>query len=138
MDRILKLGGKEFKVEINFRKSYELTKYRNKVSIGFDFSDADKSIVSEILKISEMKNNGEEIDMTSLSPEAIRFLQSKSTQNLFSYDEIIDIVKILTGIENQTEVEALLDIEIQDTSYDEIITKLIEMINEVFTNVKGS
>ncbi len=138
MENILKLGGKEFKVQINFKKSYELTKYRNKVSLGFDFSDADKSIVSEILKISEMKNNGKEIDMSVLSPEAIKFLQSKSTQNLFSYDEIIDIVKILTGIEDNKEVEELLDAEIQDTSYDEIITKLIEMINAVFTNVKGS
>ena len=82
MDKILKLGGKEFKVEINFKKSYELTKYRNKISVGFDFGEADKEIVAEILKISEMKNKNEEIDMSILSPEALRFLQGQSTKTL--------------------------------------------------------
>lgn len=138
MERILKLGGKEFKIEINFRKSYDLTKYRNKISMGFDFGDADKGIVEEIFKMSQMKNNGEEVDVAVLSPQALRFLQEKSTSNLFTIDEIIDITKILTGIEDIKEIEDLLDKELEESDFDTTIAKLIEAINLVFMNVKGS
>lgn len=138
MENILKLGGKEFKIQINFRKSYELTKYRNKISMGFDFTSADKDVVEEILKISQKKNNGEDLDMSELSPKALGFLKQKSESNLFSFEEIIDITKILTGIEDEKEVETLLDTEMQESDYDSIIAKLIEHVNLVFMSAKGT
>ena len=138
MEKILNLGGKEFKIQVNFKKSYELTKYRNKATMGFDFTDADKDVVAEIMTLAEKQNNGEKVDPTSLSPAALKMLQEKSTKNVFSYEEIVDIVKILTGIEKEEEIEELLDLEMQETDYDSVIVKIIEAINLVFTNVKGS
>ena len=138
MENILKLGGKEFKIQINFRKSYELTKYRNKISMGFDFSSADKDTVEEILKISQAQINGEDYDFSKLSPKALDFLKQKSETNMFTFEEIIDITKILTGIEDDKEVEELLDAELKESDYDSVIAKLIEKVNLVFTNVKGT
>jgi len=134
MENILKLGGKEFKIEINFRKSYELTKYRNKIAMGFDFSTADKDVVEEILKISQENTN----DLTKLSPEAISFLNKNAKKDLFTFDEIIDITKILTGIETNNEAEELLDAELKESDYDSVIAKLIEKVNLVFTSAKGT
>lgn len=136
MDKILKLGGKEFKVEINFRKSYELTKYRNKIAMGFDFTGADKSIVEEILKVSQSGSNN--LDITKLSPEAIEFLNKNAKKDLFNLDEILDITKILTGIEKDKEAEELLDAELSESDYDSVIAKLIEMVNLVFMSAKGT
>ena len=138
MEKILNLGGKEFKIQVSFKKSYELTKYRNKATMGFDFTDADKDVVAEIMTFAEKKNNGEDIDATLLSPEAIKMLQEKSTKNIFSYEEIVDIVKILTGIEKEEEIEELLDLEMQETDYDSVISKIIGAINLVFMSAKGS
>lgn len=138
MENILKLGGKEFKIQINFRKSYELTKYRNKVSMGFDFSSADKEVVEEILNASQKQTKGEEFNITTLSPKALLFLQQKSQNNVFSYEEIIDITKILTGLDNEEEIEGLLNAEMEETSFDAVIVKLMDAMNLVFTNVKGT
>lgn len=138
MENILNLGGKEFKVTINFRKSYDLTKYRNKISMGFDFSEADKDVVEEILKVSEKKNKGEEVNLSTLSPKAMSFLKKNSSKDIFSYDEIIDIVKILTNIEDKNEIEELLNLELQESDYDSILEKLIKAVTLVFTNVKGT
>lgn len=134
MDNILKLGGKEFKIDINFRKSYELTKYRNKISMGFDFTGADKKVVEEIIQISQSKD----FDVTKLSPEALSFLKTKGEKNMFDFDEIIDITKILTGIEDDKEVEELLDAELKLSDYDSVIAKLIEKVNLVFMSAKGT
>ena len=112
MENILKLGGKEFKVTINFRKSYDLTKYRNKITMGFDFSNADKDVVEEILKVSQDQAQGKAFDASKLSIKAITFLNQKSSNNLFSFEEIVDIVRILTGIEDESEIETLLDAEL--------------------------
>jgi len=138
MENTIKLGGKEFKIEINFRKSYELTKYRNKIAMGFDFTGADKKIVEEILKMSQKQSDGENIDISKLSPEAIEFLNKNSKKDLFTFDEIIDITKILTGIETNKEAEELLDAELAESDYDSVIAKLIEKVNLVFTNVKST
>lgn len=138
MENTIKLGGKEFKIEINFRKSYELTKYRNKIAMGFDFTGADKKIVEEILKMSQKQSDGENIDISKLSPEAMEFLNKNSKKDLFTFDEIIDITKILTGIETNKEAEELLDAELAESDYDSVIAKLIEKVNLVFTNVKST
>ena len=138
MENILKLGGKEFKIEINFRKSYELTKYRNKIAMGFDFSGADKKVVEEILNVSQQQAEGKSADISKLSPEALSFLNKNSKKDLFNFDEIIDITKILTGIEDNKEAEELLDAELKESDYDSVIAKLIEKVNLVFMNVKDT
>lgn len=137
MENILKLGGKEFKVQVNFKKTYDLTKYRNKVSMGFDFSKADKSVVEEILKASQSGAAGD-LDISTLSPEALVFLRQTSQNTLFTYEEVVDITKILTGIEEDNEADELLNKEMEVSDFDSVIAKLVEAINLVFTNVKGS
>ena len=138
MENILKLGGKEFKVEINFKKSYELTKYRNKISMGFDFSNTDKKVVEEVLSATQKQMEGKNIDLSKLSEEALKFLMEQSKNTILTYEEIIDIVKILTGIESQEEIEQLLNQEMEETDYDSVIGKIIGEVNMVFMNVKGT
>lgn len=139
MENILEIGGKTFKVVANFRMSYNLTKYRNKISTGFDFSGVEKEVVAEILKATQYANehNGE-FDMSQLSPEALKMLTTKSQKNLFDYEDIIDIMKILTSIEKEDEIVGLLDKEIEISGYDNIINKLTTAIGLVFMSAKDT
>ena len=84
--RIFEIGGKEFEIKVNFRLSYNLTKYRNRVTAGFDFEDSDKEVVDEIMKLQQRVANGEEVSYSDMSSGAIEFLMknSKSNSNLFS------------------------------------------------------
>ena len=132
MENILELGGEAFKIVANFRMSYKLTKYRNKISTGFDFSNADKKAVAEILTASQKKD----FDVSQLSDKALDLLKERSTTDLFNADEIVDIVKILTGIQEENKVEELLDKEVEENGYDIIISKLIASVNLVFTSAK--
>lgn len=140
MNNILVLGGKEFNIKINFKKSYDLTKYRNKISTGFDFSEADKETVQEILeftkKIHEEGASVEEMDLSTLSPKALKLMTTKSSENIFSYEEIFDIVRILTDINSDEEIEELLNAEVLENGFDAITNKLIESVSLVFTNAK--
>ena len=138
MENILKLGGKEFKIEVNFRKTCDLTKYRNKISMGFDFTTAEKGIVEEILNISKKQSEGKDVEFSDLSEEAVAFLMKKSEKTILSYDEIVDIIRILTGIEDNEEIESLLTAEMNETNFDAVIAKVIEAVNMVFTNAKGT
>ena len=132
MENILELGGEAFKIVANFRMSYNLTKYRNKISTGFDFAKADKKVVAEILTASKDPN----FDLTKLSDKALDFLKEKNTSTLFNIEEIVDIVKILTGLQEESKIEELLDKEVELNGYDMIMNKLIGSVNMVFTNAK--
>lgn len=140
MDKTIIIGNKEFKIKINFKKSYELTKFRNKLSYGIDFDDADKKIIEEIAKIQLQASQGQDIDMSLLSPETIKYLSKKSSQRdeVFTYDELIEIGKILTEIENNEEIEELYNIEVEENGYDELLAKLTLGISTVFLNAKDT
>ena len=131
MENILELGGEQFKIVANFRMSYNLTKYRNKMSTGFDFSAEDKDVIAEILEASKEA----EVDVSKLSDKAIELLTKKGKEDLFSDVEIIDIVKTLTKLD-EGKIEELLDKEVELNGYDVITPKLIKSINLVFTNAK--
>lgn len=131
MENILELGGEQFKIVANFRMSYNLTKYRNKMSTGFDFSAEDKDVIAEILEASKEA----EVDVSKLSDKAIELLTKKGKEDLFSDEEIIDIVKTLTKLD-EGKIEELLDKEVELNGYDVITPKLIKSINLVFTNAK--
>ena len=137
MKNILELGGETFEIVPNFRKSYNLTKYRNKIAVGFDFGEADKKVVAEILKATKDKD----FDISTLSPAAISLLQEKNQTTLFNDKETFDIIRILTSDKDKEDItdehiEELLDKEVQENGYDIIFAKLIECINLVFTNAK--
>lgn len=134
------IGNKEFEIKINFKKSYQLTKFRNKLSYGIDFDDADKKVIEEVAKIQLQVSQGQEIDMSSLSPETIKYLNKKSNQRdeIFNEEELIEIGKILTDIQDNEEIEKLYNIEVEENGYDELIAKLTLAISTVFTNAKDT
>ena len=134
------LGNKEFEIKINFKKSYQLTKFRNKMAYGVDFDDADKQVIEEIAKVQLQAANGQEIDMSVLSPETIKYLGKKSSQRdeIFTYEELIEIGKILTDIEDNNELEELYNIEVENEGYDTLISKLTLAISTVFMNAKDT
>lgn len=134
------LGNREFEIKINFKKSYQLTKFRNKMAYGIDFEDADKHIIEEIARVQLLATEGKEIDMSVLSPDTIAYLTKKSTQRdeIFSYDELIEIGKILTEIEDSEELEELYNIEVENEGYDALIAKLTLAVTTVFMNAKDT
>jgi len=138
--KVIEIGNKIFEIQINFKKSYQLTKYRNKMAYGIDFGDADKHIIEEIAKIQLEASNGEEIDMSALSPDTVAYLTKKSTRSeeIFDYDELIDMGMILTGIESKEELEKLYDIEVEANGYDSLIAKLTLGVSTVFMNAKDT
>ena len=156
MENIINLGGKDYSYKINFKLSYDFLKYRNRIQSGFDISNVNKDVAKEIMemqdkvaKIQEEIKSGKkkaedfnEFDLIDeLSPEAKKFFQEISSQSLaekFSSDEIADIVKKLTNIEDENELLKILDYEVENVGYDEFIGKLINAIAKVFTVAKAN
>lgn len=140
MEKSLIIGNREFKVKINFKKSYQLTKFRNKLAYGIDFDDADRKIIEEVAKVQLQASQGKEIDMSLLSTDTIKYLNKKSNQRdeIFTYEELIEIGKILTDIEKDEEIEELYNIEVEENGYDDLIAKLTLMISTVFMNAKDT
>ena len=138
--KIIEIGNKTFEIKINFKKSYQLTKYRNKLAYGVDFDDADKKVIEEVAKIQLQASQGQEVDMSVLSPETIKYLNKKSSQRdeVFTYEELIEIGKILTDIEKNEEIEELYNIEVEENGYDELLSKLTIGISTVFMNAKDT
>ena len=114
--KTIEIGNKKFEIKINFKKSYQLTKYRNKLAYGIDFDDADKKIIEEVAKVQLQASQGQDIDMSLLSPETIKYLNKKSNQRdeVFTYEELIEIGKILTDMEKNEEIEELYNIEVEE------------------------
>lgn len=139
-DKKIIIGNKEFDIKINFKKSYKLTKFRNKMAYGIDFDDADKKIIEEIAKVQLSVSLGKDIDMSLLSPETIKYLSRKSSQQdeIFTEEELIEIGKILTDIADDKEIEELYNIEVEENGYDELIAKLTLGISTVFMNAKDT
>lgn len=153
MEKIINLGNKEYKYEVNFKLSYNFLKYRNKIQVGFDVTKANKKVMEEIAEMQvkvqeaqkELQDKGEitsSLDfLDDLSPETKEFLNENSNQNLsekFSEEEIYDIVKKFTKIEDDEEIEKILDYEVENYGYDTLISKLINEISQVFINVKAN
>lgn len=138
--KTIEIGNKKFEIKINFKKSYQLTKYRNKLAYGIDFDDADKKIIEEVAKVQLQASQGQDIDMSLLSPETIKYLNKKSNQRdeVFTYEELIEIGKILTDMEKNEEIEELYNIEVEENGYDELIAKLTLGISTVFMNAKDT
>lgn len=136
----LEIGNETFNVDVNFRTSFRLTKFRNKLSYGIDFTEADKSIIEEIIRFKDKySEDSENIDMSELSPEAIKYLgdMSKSKADIFDFDEFVEMGKVLTNIEDEEKLLQLYDEEVAENGYDVLIAKLTETMAEVFINAKS-
>lgn len=135
---ILNLAGIDYIVECNFRKQHDLTKFRNKLSYGIDFSDAEKSVIEEILQYRQDLSNGKELKVSDLSDAALSYLAKTANKaDVFSSDELIEIGMLLINNKSSKEVEAIFDEEVRMTSYDDLVNKLIHAMTTVFTNAKS-
>ena len=135
---ILNLAGIDYIVECNFKKQHNLTKFRNKLTYGIDFSEADKPVLEKILEMKEDVIKGKEIKAEDLPEDVINFLNKTADKSeIFSADELIEMGSILTEIKSLEEVEKLYDEEIGLTSYDDLVQKLIHSVSLVFTNAKS-
>lgn len=148
MERSILLGEKEYKYEVSFKLSYDFLKYRNRIEKGFDFSNADKDVVQEIVdaqeKMLKLEKSGAKYNeyefLNKLSPEAINFLSNsqKIDSTIFSEEEIVDIVSKFTKIEDIKEIYNILDKEIENIGMDRLIQKLMNEISMVFMNAKDN
>ena len=137
---ILNLGGKEFEIKVNYRMSYKLTKFRNRLSHDKDLLTADKEVIKELQDFYAKR------DIDSIKTESILDLSSaareyllgasKKDEDIFSDEEQFEIVKILTGIEDENEIEKLFDAEVVENGYDSLATKLTTAVSMVFMNAK--
>lgn len=156
MENIINLGGKDYSYKINFKLSYDFLKYRNRIQSGFDISNVNKDVAKEIMEMQDRvtkmqeeiksgKKKAEDFNefdlIDKLSPEAKKFFQEISSQSLaekFSAEEIEDIVRKLTNIEDEEELLKILDYEVENVGYDDFVGKLIEAIAKVFTVAKAN
>ena len=156
MENIINLGGKDYNYKINFKLSYDFLKYRNRIQSGFDISNVNKDVAKEIIEMQDRvnkmqeeiksgKKKAEDFDefdlIDGLSPEAKKFFQEISSQSLaekFTAEEIEDIVKKLTNIEDEEELLKILDYEVENVGYDNFVGKLIEAIAKVFSVAKAN
>lgn len=137
----INLAEKDYEVVVNFRKSFQLTKFRNKITYGIDFKDADKSILEEIVSLrSQIKEkNIEDVDISGLSPEATKYLMemSKTKNDIFDDTELVEMGQILTGIEDEEELINIYDKEVELNGFDVLVAKLTQAVSLVFMNAKG-
>ena len=134
----IEIGGREFVVITNFRKSNNLIKYRNKYRYGsVDVTAENKEHILEVLKLQEETKEGELPDITKLSPEALVILQKMSDDkaSVFDSDELIDMGSIIFEISKE-ETEELYEKEMELNGYDELTTKIIYALTMVFMSAK--
>lgn len=146
MEKIIKLGGEEYKYHINFKLNYDLLKFRNRIQTGFDVTKANKKIITEIVNMKNEigdKNLSDEESLeifNKLSPEARTFIEENTGDysSKFSDEDIKYIVSKFTGIEDENKIYEILDYEVENGGYDKLITKLVNAIAEVFSNAKAN
>lgn len=135
-EKKIKLGGREFEIVSNFRKSNNLVKYRNKYRYGsVDVTEENKEHILEVLKLQEETPEGSVPDISKLSPEALIILQKMSDDkaSVFDADELIDMGSIILELSKE-EVEELYNIEMETNGYDDLATTILYALTMVFTS----
>ena len=146
IEKIINLGGKDYKYKINFTLSYNLLKYKNRVQTGFDITKANKKVVEEIVAI---KNKIAKEKLDKEAAEKLFANASKETQEFvinnvedlpskFTDEDIKFIVSQFTGITEESKIYEILDYEVINNGYEELINKLVNEIAQVFMNAKAN
>lgn len=146
IEKIINLGGKDYKYKINFTLSYNLLKYKNRVQTGFDITKANKKVVEEIVAI---KNKIAKEKLDKEAAEKLFANASKETQEFvinnvedlpskFTDEDIKFIVSQFTGITEESKIYEILDYEVINNGYEKLINKLVNEIAQVFTNAKAN
>ena len=146
IEKIINLGGKDYKYKINFTLSYNLLKYKNRVQTGFDITKANKKVVEEIVAI---RNKIVKEKLDEKAAEKLLANASKETQEFvinnvddlpskFTDEDIKFIVSQFTGITEESKIYEILDYEVINNGYEKLINKLVNEIAQVFTNAKAN
>ena len=146
IEKIINLGGKDYKYKINFTLSYNLLKYKNRVQTGFDITKANKKVVEEIVairnKIVKEKLDGEAAEklLANASKETQEFVINNvdDLPSKFTDEDIKFIVSQFTGITEESKIYEILDYEVINNGYEKLINKLVNEIAQVFTNAKAN
>lgn len=139
MERNIKIANKEFEIVPSFKKSCQLTKYRNKMRYGnVEVTEETKPYFLEIEQLRQETKEGEEPDITKLSIGALKILQEMSDKsgNAFEYDEMLEMGKIIFEIEDAEELEELYEKEFEENGYEELTSKILYGLALVFMNAK--
>lgn len=146
IEKIINLGGKDYKYKINFTLSYNLLKYKNRVQTGFDITKANKKVVEEIVAIRNkiVKEKLDEEAAEKLLANASKETQEFMINNVddlpskFTDEDIKFIVSQFTGITEESKIYEILDYEVINNGYEKLINKLVNEIAQVFTNAKAN
>ena len=146
IEKIINLGGKDYKYKINFTLSYNLLKYKNRVQTGFDITKANKKVVEEIVairnKIVKEKLDGEAAEklLANASKETQEFVINNvdDLPSKFTDEDIKFIVSQFTGITEESKIYEILDYEVINNGYEKLINKLVNAIAQVFMNAKAN
>lgn len=146
IEKIINLGGKDYKYKINFTLSYNLLKYKNRVQTGFDITKANKKVIEEIVA---MRNKIAKEKLDKEAAEKLFANASKETQEFvinnvddlpskFTDEDIKFIVSQFTGITEESKIYEILDYEVINNGYEKLINKLVNEIAQVFMNAKAN
>lgn len=146
IEKIINLGGKDYKYKINFTLSYNLLKYKNRVQTGFDITKANKKVIEEIVAIrskivkEKLDKEAAEKLFANASKETQEFVINKvdDLPSKFTDEDIKFIVSQFTGITEESKIYEILDYEVINNGYEELINKLVNEIAQVFTNAKAN
>lgn len=146
IEKIINLGGKDYKYKINFTLSYNLLKYKNRVQTGFDITKANKKVIEEIVairnKIAKEKLDKEAAEklLANASKETQEFVINnvEDLPSKFTDEDIKFIVSQFTGITEESKIYEILDYEVINNGYEKLINKLVNEIAQVFMNAKAN
>ena len=139
LEKVITIGGKDFEITSNFRKSCRLSKFRNKMKYGgIDVTEENREYLLEIEKLREETKEGDLPEITKLSLPALKILQQMSDKNsdIFDENELLEIGQVLLDIEDVEEVESLYESELEINGYDELVSKVLYGLALVFMNAK--
>lgn len=150
MKKTIKLGGKDYEYDVNFRLSYSFLKYRNKIKEQYQKMDFDSKTLEEINKLRK-KVADKNIDVNSMNDEeAIKFMEQftdeekkvlsklsdRDVTSTLDENDIFDITTKFTNITEEEEILKILDYEVENYGFDALVNKLIVAVSEVFTIAK--
>ena len=146
IEKIINLGGKDYKYKINYTLDYNLLKYKNRVQTGFDITKANKKVIEEIVAIQNkiVKEKLDEEAAEKLFANASKETQEFVINNVddlpskFTDEDIKFIVSQFTGITEESKIYEILDYEVINNGYEKLINKLVNEIAQVFTNAKAN
>ena len=146
IEKIINLGGKDYKYKINFTLSYNLLKYKNRVQTGFDITKANKKVVEDIVAIQNkiVKEKLDEVAAEKLLANASKETQEFVINNVddlpskFTDEDLKFIVSQFTVITEESKIYEILDYEVINNGYEKLINKLVNEIAQVFTNAKAN